>query len=346
MLLSKDIKMRSKHLIQKLKILNYKVYPFLAVITFAALLIESVTYAGFLGKHIIFGAKFFLISSLFSGIIQLLYTNEREKSLLLNYVSLNKLVINFNYLLAPALIIVYYVMVSTEAANYPNYIFSTYHVLPENVIYLVFFNLFNVFLGITGGFKDTTSTHPYLKRFGYSSGLKQLLILVMVVFLLYFGIENMGKTTIDLIKEGSFIVLHPYASYDEKMETRWPFFYGYMKFVKDNTPESSAIAIPPPVRPWLSVGNSVLVRYFLYPRFLITDENEFPTDRNPDYFLLTRGLWNAYDEKDYGWPKDYLKAEYILYLEQNPYSVTKLEEDFDPSDPKNREGWGLIKIEY
>src|SRR3990170_4853814 len=97
----------------KLVNLNYKIYPFLAIFTYSTLLIESFTYSGFVGKFIFLDAKSFLLISLFSGILLLIYKSRSLKNEKISYISLHKLVRSFNYLSAPILIFVYYIMVVT-----------------------------------------------------------------------------------------------------------------------------------------------------------------------------------------------------------------------------------------
>lgn len=350
-----------KSLFTKLLILNYRIYPFLVTFTFSVLLVESFTYAGFVGKYIIFGANFFLLLSILSGIIQLAYSSQFEGRDNENYLFQNKIFFYFCNITLPVFVFLYYVVIVTEAKNYPNYVFSTIHLNIENFSYVVFFNLFNVFLGQVKEYKklffqvDKTfkagKTFEVGKTFRIKKTintfwLNKVLISALITLMFFFGATNLLQTGKQLIVENIYIFLNRSSSYDEKMEAKWGLFYKYMKFVRDNTPNDAAIAIPPPVRPWLSEGNSVLVRYFLYPRFLITVENEFITERKPDYYLLAKGLWKAYDDKDYGWPKDFIKAEKILYMDSETNIAREVEKDYDPSEPKNLQSWGLIKAKY
>ena len=344
-----------KSIISKLLIFTYRTYPFLVTFTFSALFVESFTYAGFVGKYIIFGAKFFLLLSILSGIIQLAYSSQFKRWDDENYVFLNKIFFYFCNVTLPVFVFLYYVAVVTEAKNYPNYVFSTFHLNIDNFSYVVFFDLFNVFLGQVKEYKNILIQVDKSIKAGKAFKenktvnvfwLNKLLISTLIILIFFFGATNLLQTGKQLIVDNIYIFLNRSFSYDEKMEAKWGLFYKYMRFVRDNTPQDSAIAIPPPVRPWLSEGNSVLVRYFLYPRFLVTVENEFTTERKPDYYFLAKGLWKAYDEKDYGWPKDYIKAEKILYMDTESNIAREVEKDYDPSEPENLQSWGLIKAKY
>jgi len=132
-------------------------------------------------------------------------------------------------------------------------------------------------------------------------------------------------------------------SYDDKMRRVWGFYYDYMKFVRENTAPDSNILIPPHSYHWLSTGNGGLNRYFLYPRKHINGEVDNIPDNGYDYVLIAKGLWYS-EGVDWGWPKVYVKASKIWYIDPQTLKVSELEKDFDPKDSFNMQAWGLIKV--
>ncbi len=115
-------------------------------------------------------------------------------------------------------------------------------------------------------------------------------------------------------------------TYDKKMGYYWGFFYDYMLFVKENTPENSTIIVPPQESPWFMTGNIGLVRYFLYPRNFIQGTYDKPLDiDSADYVMLAWGEWKENDMSRYGWPKVKVDAEETILL----------------NGDKN---WGILKI--
>src|SRR3989304_3109243 len=123
-----------------------------------------------------------------------------------------------------------------ESSNYSNYVFSTYHVYYQNMIFIC---------------------------------------------ILFLSFENISNLISPLTSE--FVNTWKYVgkSYDEKMGFKWGAFYSYMLFIKNNTTEDSVIYHPAVVGPFLWEGSQVVLRYFLYPRILVNDEDiksDYPSE--------------------------------------------------------------------
>jgi hypothetical protein len=124
--------------------------------------------------------------------------------------------------------------------------------------------------------------------------------------------------------------------------------YNFAIFIKNNTPESSAILIPPQGFPWDKTGNIVYFRYFLYPRKLINGGEKDPgvNINNVDYVLIDYGETNIFQ---YGftniWPKFNVDSEYIIYWNPFDGTVKKIENKKYVYDPDNKtDVWGIIKV--
>ena len=121
--------------LQLLKKLNIVILPYIVVLTFALLLLESFTYRGFVRKYILLDTDILLFFSLV-GAAFLVFLREKYEEF---NNSLINLVFKGNLLLAPVLLIFYWIMTIVEPNNYPNYVFSNMHIIPENFMMLTFF---------------------------------------------------------------------------------------------------------------------------------------------------------------------------------------------------------------
>lgn len=171
------------------------------------------------------------------------------------------------------------------------------------------------------------------------------------MFIFIFLVRNLIQIFPLIIVNVSQITNHPFASYDEKMTYNWGFFYEYMKFVQSEIPEESTIAIPPAQSHWLSSGNSVLVRYFLFPRKVVnlkeTNSDEVLYEMPPekaDFALLSQGEWKD-PLVSYGWPKKELSIEYVSGFNRDTKEKFKItDEKYFPIKYENTANWGVIKL--
>ncbi len=336
--------------------LNKFILPFTITITLSFLIIEAFTYSGFIRQHLFIDSKLFMVIN----VLMLLFNsfvNNSDKNIDKNVeVDLLVLVVKGSYLAVPILAIIYYIMIAVESANYPNYIFSTLHINPDSFFSVLVFSLIISMSGLLSKIDLTNfdlnqiseSNIPRTKNFRLNvngNKFQSLVTILFVVIFGYFTLQNFILTSKRIVKSNIYILVNKDATYEEKMYESWHFFYRYMKFIIDNTPENSSIAIPPPVRPWLSEGNSVLVRYFLFPRYVVTIEDESGKVVNPDYYIISKGIWKATLESEYGWPKEKIEAEEIIYLNEKDFSIKKIKNViYDPDSAENKYGWGLIKV--
>lgn len=316
--------------------------PFVTAVSMALLLIESVTYPGFILKHLFVNPNIIVMLN----VIQIsIYTFTKINTVTEN--KLQNLVFNLTYLLLPVFIIIYIILLSLETKNYPNYIYSTIHLNLDSFFKALILVAIIVFFGVVNAFRNSSNYFKATSK-GFNSKIvksKKAILILFTLLIVYQLIFSFADTTQVLLKNNIYILNNLNDDYDKKMFNSWHFFYMYMKFVSENTPLNAKIAIPPPVRPWLSEGNSVLVRYFLYPRYLITVENENGDNTEPEYYLMTKGLWKAYNDEEYGWPRHEIIASEIIYFDPVNYtSQTEKNINFDPNNEKNKYGWGLIKV--
>jgi hypothetical protein len=219
----------------------------------------------------------------------------------------------FNIAFFGLITIIYFYLYFLENTNYPNYVFTRFHVhyyhLP-NVIILA--GLFMVFLAVV--VHKTTFYSKYFYRLGI---LRSALIVLSILLL----INNFFNTLPKLLDEINLTYNNFDLSYDEKMRARWGDFYDYMIFVKDNTPEDAVIYHPPQINPWQLEGNQVLLRYFLYPRILISGLIDFSDYEGPPitHALIVWGRDLGDGSSEFGWPKGSLYGEKILIFNKGMF---------------------------
>ncbi len=247
--------------------------------------------------------------------------------------SIKHLAYQLNTLLLPIIFTLYFILKIVENAHYPNYVFATFHIQQDTLVYGMFL----------GGWLILINSLKKVKTFFAKvfADLEKYWEFVLVIILLACLLMlNITKTFSDITSNNVYILGHLTAKYEDKMYAHWGIFYKYMTFVKNNTPVDTTIVIPPQESPWLSSGNIWLVRAFLYPRNLVQGSRNSLPDIKFGYILIDKGEWPSADN-DYGWPKVEIFAKRVIYFSDNPnttYNITYFPED-------NKESWGLIEVE-
>jgi len=300
---------------------NTLFFPFLVFSTYAFIILESYSYIGVLRRFILVDSRFLILLAMISTILLI---GRRLNSLCFLTFKINKII----FILS---LIAYLVMQFLESLHFHNYVFSTYHIQPTNFFYIVVF-AFLIFI-ISRLLKQ--------KLFALNTSVIRLIITTVTIFVF---INGLVKTVDAAMYSDVYILTHLNSSYDYKMAERWGIYYDYMKFVKANTPEKASILIPPQELPWYSTGNRGLDLYFLFPRNLDNGSyNNLVDLKKYDYILLSWGEWNEVEKDRYGWPKEKIMAEKIIYFDPATKLTKEKIKDYDPKDVTDGV-WGLIKI--
>lgn len=356
-----------------------RIYPFIATLSYLFMFLESISYVGFIKQFVYFDSHFFfaliLALSLLLRLPKLSKKKETSNSIFTTFVSMN-------YLLLPVVFFVYYALILLESTNYTNYVYSRYHIQLENFKLIVIANAFivvsDIFLRKSLLSYISSKIKPYYRYFNISSKPKlytyefikshkkqslhasirfllnvllsnsYLIFLVWLIFSLAINLVNVSEI---VIQNSAYMIHHPLATYEEKMVRTWGDFYTFMSFVKDHTQESSTIIIPPAQNHWLTSGNSVLVRYFLFPRKVVNLKETSSNDTlyqmpnvDADYVLLDKGNWTD-KTVSYGWPKVELPVSAVVYFNPSDKSVNAVKMDlYKPQDHENRDVWGLLVL--
>lgn len=307
----------------KLTEITQKCIPYLIVLSFFVLFLDTLKYPGFVGNKLFIDAKVYPALAL-----TFLFIFKRETTKLIKNINLIVLVFStFSYLFFSYL----------EAANYVNYVLATYKISLEGFIYIPLFSAFLLIL----------EKKEVKNLFNLKPDFWQIILPFFVIYALF---VNIGKSLNQAVNSNLYVASHLAETYDEKMQYQWGDFYEYMVFVKENTPEDADIVIPPHVAPWWNrSGDLNLVMSFLYPRSLI----QYGTEEIPDvdalpkgsYILVAWGEWNCEVEgMCRGWPTQKLKVSKFIIKSSDSTQVKEIREDvtYDPADTSNP--YGLIKL--
>ncbi len=353
--------MRKNKLFKNILEVNNFIFPFLIPLTYFFLFLETYSYIGALRKYILVDSRFFLalsVVSAFGVLIKKILFDEGK----MEENNMTSFALRFNFILTPIFFAFYFILIGLENRNYPNYVFSSYHLQPDNFFNLVLLGLVLSFVGIfyfyneNGKGKVDRLIRFLLIEFGdfsfektqkssvFRDFLSRSLFLVSLFLLVVYFFNNLSKSLSLSFKNTLYIFTHLDATYDDKMRKVWGFYYDYMKFVKENTPENATIVIPPQQAPWLSEGNVALSRYFLYPRKLLNGYYDSLPKEHFDYVLLAYGTWRANKDEDYGWPKVELEASEIIYLDPKNNEVGKIKDVVYRPNFNDKVLWGVIKV--
>jgi len=144
---------------------------------------------------------------------------------------------------------------------------------------------------------------------------KVRLLVVVVGIMVWVASSNIMYTGRSAISDLRFILKNPSLSYDEKMEIRWGVCYKFLNFARGHTPPSAVMVRPPQIKPWLRVGNELLIYYFLYPRRLLhTDGRGIESNKTITHVLVAWGSWWVADTRRWGWPKFPVNGKRFIHL--------------------------------
>lgn len=308
---------------EKIKVIFYGLWTFSFLVGF----VEVFTYKGFFLKHINIDLTFvYYLAFIFGLILQLTYIGKGS------FLSkkIQKIISYFLWIIS----FVFFLFLYLEQVSYPNFVFSKFHINPDNLFWPWMMSFYLVFVG--------KIKLEYFRKIFYSP----LLLLIIVMWALSL---NLIRIRLMFTENLRYLIKNPLASYDEKMRhSVGQKFYDYTLFINKYTPEDSNILIPPMAFPWPQSGNGAYLRYFIHPRnFANSEEYLLGKDKyikDFDYVLLDWGESDGLqDQYTQGWPKFDIPAEEIIFWQENG-DVEIVKEDYVYNKYKGKEVWGLIKV--
>ena len=320
-------------LLKQVRGLCYSIFPLIWASALLTSIGEVLVYPGVMKKYLLINPLwiyFILISvRLFSK-----YDPRYKKSVLSE--KLNKINLSLTFLFG----LLYLSLLALEKLNYSNFVFSKLHVHPAELKWPFFVVLISYVLSRRGFYKIVNILNKINK-------IKLEVIIVSLSLIVL--VDNLVGISLAIDKDIFFMLSNPFASHDSKMNEKVGFlFYEYTSFIKTNVPEESTILIPPQGYPWPQTGNFAYLRYFLYPRKVLSGKEYLPEvdyiKDDIDYVLIAWGETIA-TEYDYthGWPKFDVAAEEIIYM-INGNDKEKIVGNYVYEVVKGKELWGVIKI--
>jgi hypothetical protein len=338
--------------IDRLRSLLVGSFPYLYVTTNALLVLETATYHGFVRKFLFFDVTFLFFLTLLVDVYlvsQSIFYRRKATSLTF----IDQLIVSVNRLSLIPLLLTYYVLANLEVTNFPNYVFSHFHINPENLMNILVFNILVFCFELLRSTKLSQELYTILhRRFGFELNSSTAIQLFFFGALLFFIVPQMqydfNYTYINTVR-----TLQTFGqTYDQKMVfmlggkkyTGW--IYAYGQFVNTHTPKDAVIFIPPQEESWQMEGNQYYFRWFVYPRKLVTSQDiQAPIPEGATHVLIAYGSW-PWGVKEYGWPRIKIPADrikrIILVNRETDEIIEKTDTDYihHPSEQL----WGVIEL--
>ena len=327
--------------------------PFLLIGVYTLLALESFTYEGFVSKYILLNTKYLS----YLVLCVLLIVNLLMEITGLKQGFLEKVFFLLNRFITLPLYILYFFIELLESTNYPNYIFSTYHLNISGYRHILLFSLSIVLISSDIFRKKTTLLLSYslrqikqVTRKQLSYFLLQCLFLANIGFIFYDYADNFIATLTQESVNLTFIKGTPFQQRlcvrlgGANCNNSFGWIQTYGNFIKAESEPDSVIYIPPQKESWEMEGNVDYIRYYIYPRRPVNSPDlqaDIPSEA--DYVLITYGLWYS---SIHTWPRIAIppeKIEKIVFINRETLETQTLENtgyipNFD------QELWGIIKL--
>jgi len=317
-----------KGLISKLILLNTSFFPFFVVTGAALVLLEAITYSGFVKHHLFLDLQVFFGLLVVSGYLTAANFNSVNGKRTKNF----NFLANLSTITFPAVLVIGTVFISIERANYRGYVYTHgFHLDPGYFFYLYAIYIIVFLINISA------------RKFNKGSFLP-LLIIVVFFFLIY---QNLQGDIFDAVPKLKTAIKHPFASTLSKGRYLFADFYDFMQFVNKYTPKDAVIMRMPQQGKWPSLSNDGYVRGFIYPRFTKAGDAAGLEDRDITYVFIHRAYGpprvDNYIEK---WPTFRVPAKRIIYMNGDDYTKPPiiLYKDYDPKDHAYDNYWGIIEL--
>lgn len=321
--------------------INGVVFAPLVVLAIGTAMIEAATYRGFMLKNTDVSPVFFLVLAVTS------YTAIVVRKLLygVNFKPEAKLILRINILCLPLALFLLSSLWKIEAENFPNYVFSTYHLnldILQSVLSLSFFlavpYLMTEYL-LVKPLKSPVAKLPWYNLHFWAP-------IVFVCSIIVMSAVQLDRIFLRLGKDVVAILSSPTSTFEDRQRQQVGPIFDVYKFFNAHTEPQSVIMVAPQSESG-TVGNIGYTRYFMYPRYLIHRE-DFPPDQVPetDYILIMRSGFDAAQNKVVVWPRYPVPAESIFLFNEETHEVTRLDGvDYSPDDARFYDRWGVIKID-
>ena len=156
-------------------------------------------------------------------------------------------------------------LINLEENNYPNYLYQHYGLTPDILKFMSFVCLLQLMLfmiisllGATAAGKTSKKLKTKKKDLGFYVKAPLVISVTGLAIMLIFSIA---------------LPINSRFLWDESRmgwEGRFGIHYKYLDALQGNVPESATVIHPPQGDKWPAIGNQPVVRYFLFPRKLVS----------------------------------------------------------------------------
>ncbi|PIY80166.1 MAG: hypothetical protein COY80_04320 [Candidatus Pacebacteria bacterium CG_4_10_14_0_8_um_filter_42_14] len=157
-------------------------------------------------------------------------------------------------------------LISLEGRKFPNYLYSTIGSTADFLSNLNLLTLFNLALVLIILFQRGSLFHMNSKANKSSLSKKFAVIIhsskILIVLILIFSFISSINTILNFRSQ--------YKNAQISYEQRFGDEYEFVKILKATVPERSSVIHPPQNSTWPFIGNQPIIRYFLFPRRLIS----------------------------------------------------------------------------
>lgn len=133
--------------------LAYLLFPILIIVTLLAIVLDIYKYLGFFKKHFLLDSSTLSTMTFFTGLIISVFPTKKN-ILIIEY--LEKIFNKINFVVLPTSIFLYFYFNDLLVKKGINYIFSKYHIQPQNLPLLISFSAFMIFVFIYKQIPDKT----------------------------------------------------------------------------------------------------------------------------------------------------------------------------------------------
>jgi hypothetical protein len=220
------------------------------------------------------------------------------------------------------------ILLNREYNNYPNYLYERYGLTLSQLEFMSFVAALELltFLTIfTYGLKTKVGKigrTPVLKRQAKESGTERasfFLAIIGLVSMIIFSIRPFFNWPVMLSEaQGGF-------------ERKVGVHYKYIKSLAIHVPKDETIIHPPQGNKWPAIGNQPVIRYFLFPRRLVSgalmENQEFAESMNTAYFTEM-----DVDIDLTHWPEINAKNKFVIFDEKTEIYYQKMDVYFEEGE--------------
>lgn len=320
---------------------NLYAFPHLYMVAHLLLGMELVTYRGFTFRYLYLDSRVVMLIALVS--FGLIFAQRLSHKVALPPIT--TLTLELNKLIIVPLLLIQYLFISLDMYYYPNYVYSKFHLNTSNVQLIVSFNILILFLQLA---QHSQKVAQFIWSRVAHKGTVNIIFIGAVAF---FFFPNSQQILEWMYEAGIRIVRTASLSWEDRFiylnggEASTGWVLHYTQFVNHHVPKDATIFIPPQKEAWQMEGNLYYIRWYLYPRQLVTSQDlDAPIPEEANYVLIDDGAWPGMTE--YGWPRIFIPAEKIVkmvFIDRESKQESMITgKDYDPELYSHK--WGVIQL--